>query len=547
MKRLLLVFTLFNIGVASAQLKTYNGSFEDGSANYTYKEDGLTRIFEGNFSYKSADGKKSMSGRYTDDMKTGLWKTDWYGFHEETSYKQGLKHGIYRVRYKDSYKELKLNAHFTQGELDSLDFWMRTPDGRIIAGNQHGSPSVIDTWLHGIDNKYIRTQYFYKGIYVGYTDYDYSTGDWGERTIDDIREVAKFSDSLAQHNYQYAGRYYCLQPQKENKFYSQLTQNGDIFSNEPYWFNEIAYFFIYDFHTACFGSSLWRGEVFEPDYTLCFVIKEDEVRMNAEKKQIEQEKAEKARKEKEYEETIAKKAGEFAQTEYGQFINYLKPFAVKSDSLFNQAKQNYMDNVLSKYRLATSPVRLADRFQESSTLSLNFRYSEGDKDGYQCKFISQLYQINVPKGLKDFSVLIFPTALVLDKEQWRVSDAIIVYYHNGSDNGLSTVLQLNLHKRTDLHQADLYLQHFYNEMKLGINGFIAQGTQVSISNNYVFQGYTESRIMQPITSDTKYKKTQIYYDRWHNPQLSKDDFIQSITKEEVTKPIEVRFNIKKEE
>lgn len=106
---------------------------------------------------------------------------------------------------------------------------MRTPDGRIIAGNQHGSPSVIDTWLHGIDNKYIRTQYFYKGIYVGYTDYDYSTGDWGERTIDDIREVAKFSDSLAQHNYQYAGRYYCLQPQKENKFYSQLTQNGDIF------------------------------------------------------------------------------------------------------------------------------------------------------------------------------------------------------------------------------------------------------------------------------------------------------------------------------
>lgn len=339
----------------------------------------------------------------------------------------------------------------------------------------------------------------------------------------------------------------CLQPQKENKFYSQLTQNGDIFSNEPYWFNEIAYFFIYDFHTACFGSSLWRGEVFEPDYTLCFVIKEDEVRMNAEKKQIEQEKAEKARKEKEYEETIAKKAGEFAQTEYGQFINYLKPFAVKSDSLFNQAKQNYMDNVLSKYRLATSPVRLADRFQESSTLSLNFRYSEGDKDGYQCKFISQLYQINVPKGLKDFSVLIFPTALVLDKEQWRVSDAIIVYYHNGSDNGLSTALQLNLHKRTDLHQADLYLQHFYNEMKLGINGFIAQGTQVSISDNYVFQGYTESRIMQPITSDTKYKKTQIYYDRWHNPQLSKDDFIQSITKEEVTKPIEVRFNIKKEE
>ena len=44
MKRLLLVFTLFNIGVASAQLKTYNGSFEDGSANYTYKEEGIFHI-----------------------------------------------------------------------------------------------------------------------------------------------------------------------------------------------------------------------------------------------------------------------------------------------------------------------------------------------------------------------------------------------------------------------------------------------------------------------------------------------------------------------
>ena len=361
MKRLLLIFTLFNIGVASAQLKTYNGSFEDGSANYTYKEDGLTRIFEGNFSYKSADGKKSMSGRYTDDMKTGLWKTDWYGFHEETNYKQGLKHGIYKVRYKNSNNEMKIDAHFTQGELDSLSFWMQTPDGRVIGGSQYNSQGTIDTWLRGIDGKYIRTQYFYKGIYVGYTDYDYSTGDWGETTIDDIREVAKFTDSLAKYNYQYAGQYYCLQPQKENKFYEQLTQNGDIFSTEPYWFNEIAYFFIYNFHMACFGSSLWRGEVLDNDYTLCLMMKEDEIRMKAEKERIEKEKANKERKEKNYTDAIAKQTAEFNQTEYGKLINYLKPYAEKSDNLFEQAKHDYIRTYLSQYRLASRPIRSEER------------------------------------------------------------------------------------------------------------------------------------------------------------------------------------------
>ena len=82
--------------------------------------------------------------------------------------------------------------------------------------------------------------------------------------------------------------------------------------------------------------------------------------MNAEKKQIRQEKAEKARKN--MKKLLRKRQASLLKTEYGQFINYLKPFAVKSDSLFNQAKQNYMDNVLVNIA-ATSPVRLADRFQ----------------------------------------------------------------------------------------------------------------------------------------------------------------------------------------
>lgn len=50
-----------------------------------------------------------------------------------------------------------------------------------------------------------------------------------------------------------------------------------------------------------------EGRSFEPDYTLCFVIKEDEVRMNAEKKQIEQEKAEKREKKRNMKKLLRKR------------------------------------------------------------------------------------------------------------------------------------------------------------------------------------------------------------------------------------------------
>ena len=203
--------------------------------------------------------------------------------------------------------------------------------------------------------------------------------------------------------------------------------------------------------------------------------------------------------------------------------------------MFEQAKHDYIRAYLSQYRLASRPINLANKSQDSSIVSLNFKYSMGDMDSYNCKFISQTYNITNHKGLKDFSVLIIPIALVLNNEQWAVSDAIIIYYHNGANKG------------GDLHQADLYLQHFYNELRLGTNGYLAKGTRISITDDYVFTSYMENYAMKPIAQDTKYKKSQIYYDTWHNPELSMEAFIRSLTKEEVTTPIEVRFNIKKEE
>ena len=157
-------------------------------------------------------------------------------------------------------------------------------------------------------------------------------------------------------------------------------------------------------------------------------------------------------------------------------------------------------------------------------------------DSYNCKFISQTYNITNHKGLKDFSVLIIPIALVLNNEQWAVSDAIIIYYHNGANK-----------RRRFTPSRSVSTAFFITNYVLGTNGYLAKGTRISITDDYVFTSYMENYAMKPIAQDTKYKKSQIYYDTWYNPELSMEAFIRSLTKEEVTTPIEVRFNIKKEE
>lgn len=81
---ILIVFAFFNINAQS--LKTYSGSytiksstFGSGNATYTYYINGGNETKKGNFSFdvKSTNNAGSMSikitGKYDDDLKTGLW------------------------------------------------------------------------------------------------------------------------------------------------------------------------------------------------------------------------------------------------------------------------------------------------------------------------------------------------------------------------------------------------------------------------------------------------------------------------------------------
>ena len=521
MKRLLVLVLVLFQGVVLAQLKTYKGPFAEGLATYTYREEGLNRIFEGKFSYTSSNGQVSMSGNYIKDRKNGLWKINCDGFYEEINYKEGGRHGNYQLKYGKNEDTMRIKAHFTHGNLDSMNFFMTTTNGRSIKGeyNPHKKTNI---WTHMLYGKYMFNQYFYKGIDIGITIYDNSTGNWGgERNPEDMIILSMFIDTLAKYNFQYDGQYYLLKHIK-SEYYKKLHYITDVFSEAPEYFNEIAYFFIYEFHQRCFSSSLLRGEMrILLNYTICFEIVEDEIKTKAEKERIEREQREKERIEREKEWRN--------RTEKEKLFAYLKPLTEKSDSVFEGAKYHYIRSVLTQCKLKSGPVWLGDRLPKNGNVLLDFRYLKGTQT------IDMKYNIgSIPKGLQEFSVLAIPTALVLDNNRWVVSEAVIVYYYIKNKNTANKTFEW-------------YLNSEYEQIRLGGEGYLARWNIVRITDNYVFEKLFDAsmqQVMQQITLDTKYKKSQIYYTKWQNPAVSTEDFMRSITKEEVLKSIEEHYNFK---
>ena len=122
-------------------LNTYNGPFGQmqGKATYTYKnaDDGMGRIFEGQFSFSYADVEKSKNvmlaknetytetGRYHNDLRTGQWAfhqvhkafTKDETFHLETTYKDGLADGRFVLKQTDAvHPEFNIEATLTLKE-----------------------------------------------------------------------------------------------------------------------------------------------------------------------------------------------------------------------------------------------------------------------------------------------------------------------------------------------------------------------------------------------------------------------------------------------
>ncbi|MCH5243598.1 MAG: hypothetical protein J1F29_01725 [Lentimicrobiaceae bacterium] len=531
MKRLLVLVLVLFQGVVLAQLKTYKGPFAEGLATYTYKEDGLNRIFEGKFSYTSSNGQVSMSGNYINDRKNGLWKINCDGFYEEINYEEGGRHGNYQLKYGKNEDTMRIKAHFTHGNLDSMNFFMTTTNGRSIQG-EYNPYKNTNIWSHMRYSKYIFNQYFYKGIYIGNTLYDNSTGDWGgEFKPEDMIILSMFMDTLAKYNFQYDGQYYLLK-NKKSEYYKKLYYITDVFSKVPEYFNEIAYFFIYEFHQRFFSSSLLRGEMrILLNYTLCFEIVEDEIKTKAEKERIEREQREKERKK-------AEEISKFEKTEYGRLIKALKPFAEESEKIFENAKYRYIKSRMIQCYSVSNPIYIGNR----DHVSVSFKYWKEDRYWKEDSYSYRSCNINeIPKGLKRFSMFAIPTAVVLINDQWVVSEAVIVYYYNGPGGVVYNWFADGLNLNDYVYGA---------RMGADENGMLVSSSLFWITDDFGFHATLKAPYrhiscpMHLITPSTKYKRSRVYYTKWQNPAVSTEDFMRSITKEEVLKSIGEHYNFK---
>ncbi len=431
MKKIITLTFIFIMSLSAhsiiyAQVQIYKGYFADGTATYSYKQsDDFTRIFDGNFSYKSSDGKKGMSGKYSSDVKVGEWIINWYGFQEKVHYKEGLKHGLYKVRYKVGNNELTIDGNFIKGDIDSLNFTMATPQYRL-RGTYHQGKSI---WIY-TSGAISYTQYFYDNTYACETQYDQSTGEWKDITVEDAKELMNLVDYIKSHDYTSPnGTYYKAVAEVDSPFFKDLQNNGgDIFEADFKWLNEPAHFFIYKFHEAAFDEILMRGEVCDFYHPLCHYLTGDTARKKAEeeKEAIEirkrnEERARKLKAEREYQNKIEQTKKRFEQSEYGQMIISLGEAATKSDEEFEQAKRKYIQNTLvSHYRIAQSPIKQA---YGEGIHNIKYRYSNVDEGD----FIEQSFDIRIPKGIGNHSILVLPTEMIIRENRPVITRAIIVY------------------------------------------------------------------------------------------------------------------------
>ena len=116
MKKLLpFLFLTFSIFVYSQNLKTYNGKFKKGNANYEYYElESKQQIYSGKFNY-TIDKNHYEKGTFLNNSKIGLWeyfnKNEYIKIEISGNYKNNFKTGkwLFSFTENDLKKEYFIN------------------------------------------------------------------------------------------------------------------------------------------------------------------------------------------------------------------------------------------------------------------------------------------------------------------------------------------------------------------------------------------------------------------------------------------------------
>ena len=408
-----------------------------------------------------------------------------------------MRHGAYTLSYKASDTEFTIDAVFSNGFIDTLHYRSNDPTFGRISGSLNRNGDGI--WVQGV-GQIMYTQIFHNHVFIGAMTQDMTTGDT-DNSLEAIHAMRIFVNSVGKEESFYVDEddsYYLFAPVTRN---SLLTDGANVFTSPFNYLHERALFFLYDYHFAMWPIDLVRGEIM-CEYAVCYALELDETKN----------KEEADRKAQEMRENIIRQAGEdrrqaelqeklrlfeatFYQTELGNAVRYLLPHVNLPDYQYTNKMAEYFKNRLSRID-----------FESIDTGAIT---------------------VSTSSGLEDSYTLIVPTEIGLKEDNICVTQAIIFYFNNNEQ------------------RLNLYLQYNRDEISLGDetnSGFICNSHYFSIKengNNYVATFSGEEYAVLPADLSKRNKKG-CFYLRWQDDDI--DSVNENLSKEEVQRPIEERFN-----
>lgn len=215
MRKFSILMLLFYITLSIfAQTETYNGPYWVGTAKYQYTTNSnFTRTYHGDFKYTNKENE-TVVGKFKNDLKDGKWVSNLFGINEIIHFKEGIRDGDYSFSYKDEKREIKISAHFTNGELDTLSHYSKDQRYGSIKGNIGKNGKINNSWVQISDN-IENTQTFYKSIFIGDISQDLRTGDQDKSLGEIFLNLMVVAQNLKEDNtMELDGDFYHIVPQK---------------------------------------------------------------------------------------------------------------------------------------------------------------------------------------------------------------------------------------------------------------------------------------------------------------------------------------------
>ena len=496
--KVIIVFTIiFAFFSASAQtLKTYNGVFKtntfSGIASYQYFDNSEgERTFTGNFKFQTVNNTVSISGRYQNNLKTGLWRSSLtnYSYSDPIfiyninsistgNYSNGKLSGMWNLHRekiisysKHSFVNQSINSlsflfegknidfskkriidenssatflenHFVGGFIYSVNNGKSKVTGEFDKDGYMQGLWIAKYFLNGIPIEEKRT--YLNGVLINTKLKDLSTG---EITIqyDNEEEVRAFFQNYnkdANSSY-FKDSFYALSNEKENRDGSLIEQSLSI------WINSIS------IAESSYAFEVKQGGIMMDGYPQRTIVVDNDKNDKKHDQELEQERIdeEKKRKIEDEQRQVQNEAHKFERSDYGQLKKRIKTkyesWAAKSDfepesdyqkRISEQASDKLQSIVLeetsNKIEINVSAV-LSSYDAESENFIVLANFGNDGESSKPDTFLVKIPRIIAPtiyssiKNKQDehnrTSIMVIPSKIVMVHNKWTIADAKIVF------------------------------------------------------------------------------------------------------------------------